>query len=204
MSRPGSTLLDEPTLPLAPARAAAPRRELWMGRLKKLPRVLWGRWTLRRASSVGSWTRVRGRPQVSNHGTMIVGSRVRIVSTPVRSELACEPGGTLRIGDGTFVNYGTSIAARASIEIGRDCQIGTYCIILDNDYHSVEPERRNILPPSEPIVIGDNVWLGARVTVLKGVRIGDGAVVGAGSVVTRDIPARSVAVGVPARVIRTS
>ncbi|MEI6212126.1 MAG: DapH/DapD/GlmU-related protein [bacterium] len=72
---------------------------------------------------------------------------------------------------------------------------------MDNDYHSVEDRRQPGV--SAPIILGCNVWLGVRVIVLKGVTIGDNAVIGAGSVVTHDIPANSLAAGVPARVIRS-
>jgi len=74
---------------------------------------------------------------------------------------------------------------------------------MDNDFHRLEPERRNERPDSAPIILEDNVWLGARVIVLKGVTIGEGSVIGAGSVVTKDIPPRSLAVGMPAKVIKT-
>ena len=79
----------------------------------------------------------------------------------------------------------------------------TNVMIIDNDFHSLSPEQRDIQPPSKPITIGDNVWLGGHVIVLPGVTIGDGSVIGAGSVVTGDIPPRSLAVGTPAKVIRT-
>jgi maltose O-acetyltransferase len=73
---------------------------------------------------------------------------------------------------------------------------------MDNDFHRVEPERRHEVPESLPIILGENVWLGARVVVLRGVTIGAHSVVAAGSVVTRDIPPRTLAAGVPARVVR--
>ena len=73
---------------------------------------------------------------------------------------------------------------------------------MDNDFHRIEPERRLERPESRPITIDDNVWIGARVIVLAGVTIGADSCIGAGSVVIDDIPPRSLAVGVPARVIR--
>lgn len=177
--------------------------EKWRRRVRGLPAVIWGRWVLRHATSVGIWTRVSGWPKINNHGTMIIGSKVQIASSPIRSELACLSGGRLEIGAGTFINYGTSIGASSLIRIGRNCQIGNHCIMIDNDYHGIDLALRTTMPPSQPIILGDNVWLGVRVTVLKGVQIGDGAVIGAGSVVTHDIPARAVAAGVPARILRT-
>jgi acetyltransferase-like isoleucine patch superfamily enzyme len=173
-------------------------RQLWSdGRA-----VLLARWYLRGATSVGTRVRLRGRPLVSNHGRMIIGSRVQLVSTAAKLELVAMPGGVLEIGERTLVNYGGSIAAAESVRIGARCLIGTHAIIMDNDFHRIEPERRLEWPESKPIVIEDNVWLGARVIVLGGVTIGEGSCIGAGSLVIDDIPPRSLAVGVPARVIR--
>jgi maltose O-acetyltransferase len=75
-------------------------------------------------------------------------------------------------------------------------------MMLDNGYHRVEPERRLERPPSQPIAIGENVWIGARVIVLPGVTIGADSCIGAGSVVTTDVPPRTLAAGVPARILR--
>jgi maltose O-acetyltransferase len=133
---------------------------------------------------------------------MTIADRVQLVSTVATLELACVYGATLEIGARTFVNYGTSIAAYERVSIGPDCLIGTHCIIIDNEFHRLEPERRLERPASRPIELEANVWLGARVIVLPGVTIGVGSVVGAGSVVTRDVPPRSIVAGVPARMIR--
>lgn len=160
------------------------------------------RWYFRSAKRAGWRARVWGRPSVRNHhGTILLGDRVRIVSTLARSEFVASEG-TLEIGEGAFINYGCSISASRLVRIGPGCNIGTYCILMDNDFHRVEPELRNETPESAPIVLGANVWLGARVIVLRGVTIGDGSVIGAGSVVAGDVPPRTVAAGVPARVIR--
>ena len=73
--------------------------------------------------------------------------------------------------------------------------------MIDNAYHDLDDH--SITPPSRPIIVGDNVWIGTRAIILPGVTIGDGAVIGAGAVVTKDVPARSVAAGNPARILRT-
>lgn len=165
--------------------------------------VLRARWQLRRASSLGPRVRLWGRAAVSNYGTMRVGDRARLVGTIVPLELFAGAGATLEIGERSFVNYGCSIAASQLVRIGPRCNIGTYVIMMDNDFHRIEPERRDERPESAPIILEENVWLGARVTVLRGVTIGAGSVVAAGSVVVKDIPPRSLAAGVPARVIRS-
>lgn len=163
--------------------------------------VLLGRWRLRRCTRVGGLPRVYGRPRITNLGEILIGDRFLFFSTTVTSEMVAHPGGRLEIGNGVFLNYGASLSAHRLVQIGDGCQIGSYACLMDNDYHSVED--RNKPGESRPIVLGRNVWLGVRVIVLKGVTIGENAVIGAGSVVTKDIPADCVAAGVPARVIRT-
>ena len=162
--------------------------------------VLLGRWYLRRCTRVGRLPRVYGRPQIANLGEIVIGDKFRFLSTTVTSEMVAYPGGRLEIGDGVFINYGASLSAHKLVRIGDGCQLGSYACLMDNDYHSVEEREK----PSESkaIVLGRNVWLGVRVIVLKGVTIGDNAVIGAGSVVTRDIPANCLAAGVPAKIIR--
>ncbi len=156
---------------------------------------------LRGCTSIGAYTQVTGRVRVHHGGTIIIGTRVRINSTVVAVELAAMPGGVLEIGDYTYLNYGVSISCHESVRIGRHCLLGTYVNILDNTWHDVHDHDR--LPPSHPVVIEDNVWLGNRVIVLPGVTIGHDSVIGAGAVVAKDIPPRSVAVGMPAQVVRT-
>jgi peptidoglycan/LPS O-acetylase OafA/YrhL/acetyltransferase-like isoleucine patch superfamily enzyme len=163
--------------------------------------VLRSRWQLRKCTAIGRFPRVVGKVRVLNGGRISIGERPLLMGTLVPSEIVALLGGEVEIGDRVFINYGVSIAARQLVRIGNRCQIGNWSILMDDDFHQVESKDRPARP--EPIILEDDVWLGARVIVLKGVTIGKGAVVGAGSVVTRDIPPRSVAVGVPARVVRT-
>lgn len=173
--------------------------------LASIPRYFWpalqAHWYLRHATHLGKKVRVFGRPVIENRGTLWIGDRVRIRSTVVKTELAVE-GGILEIGEGAYINYGCSIAARKLVRIGPNCRIGTYVMITDNNFHRLEPELRDEIPESAPVILEADVWLGGRVIVLPGVTIGAGSAVGAGSVVTRDIPPRSLAVGVPAKVIK--
>lgn len=174
------------------------------------PRMLWvegravlrARWYLRRATSVGARVRLHGKPRVLNRGTMVVGDRVRLSSTIATLELVADHGGRLVIEEGVFLNFGCSLAASECITVGAWSQFGPHCMVMDNAYHYVEPERRLERPPSAPVAIGRNVWLGARVIVLPGVTIGDDACVAAGSVVTKDVPARALVGGVPAKLIK--
>lgn len=164
--------------------------------------VLRARWYLRAADEVGRRVRLRGKPRVVNHGRMVIGEKVRLDSTAATLELVTETDGTLDVGDHAFLNFGCNIAATELIRIGSYSLLGPYCMLMDNAYHRIEPERRDERPESKPIVLERNVWLGARTIVLPGVTIGEGSCVGAGSVVTKDVPPRTFVAGVPAVEVR--
>lgn len=164
--------------------------------------VLRARWLLRRAELGGPRVRVWGDARILVEGHIEVGDRVRLVGKPMPLEIFVARGARMSIGESTFINHGTSIAALERVDIGEHGTIGPHCMILDNDFHRLEPTRRQELPPSRPVKLGRNVWLGARVIVLPGVTIGDDTVVAAGSVVTRDLPPGALAAGVPAKVLR--
>ena len=155
---------------------------------------------LRGRAKVPFSVRLRGRAKLVGSGQVILGEGVSFNGTITPIELITYASGRIEIGNHTFINYGSSIAARASVKIGSHCHLGHYLFVMDNDQHDVV--RHWELPPSEPVIIGDNVWIGSKVVILPGVRIGNNAVVGAGSIVTKDIPPRCVAAGNPARVIR--
>ena len=174
----------------------SPSSTLWL-----LRRLLAAKLALRKATSVGQYVKLSGRMRVVNDGKLTVGNRVLFHAQVATTELVVMKGAELRIGDGSFLNYGAEICAYQYIEIGEECRIGTHCIIMDNDFHHVELDRRDEVPPSVPVVLEPYVWLGNRVTVLKGVRIGYGSVVAAGSVVTKSLPPMCIAGGVPARII---
>jgi acetyltransferase-like isoleucine patch superfamily enzyme len=111
--------------------------------------------------------------------------------------LECWKGATIRIGNGTYLNRGAEVVAALSVDIGRDCKIARDVIIMDSDQHPL-PDGQLV---AKPVTIEDRVWIGARAIVLKGVHIGHDAVIGAGSVVTRDVPPGAIVAGVPARVL---
>ena len=123
--------------------------------------------------------------------------------TELRPPLHVDYGSNISIGARCFANYGLVALDVATITIGDDVQMGPNVQLL-TPTHPVEPgPRRDKWEAAQPIVIGDNVWLGGGAIVLPGVTIGENTVVGAGAVVTRDLPANVVAVGNPARVIRS-
>ncbi len=109
-------------------------------------------------------------------------------------------GKNLHLGKNVFINAGCKFQDQGGIYIGDGALIG-HNMVLATLNHGLLPEERHDLIP-KPIHIGRNVWIGSNSTVLPGVTIGDNAVIGAGSVVTKDIPANMIAVGCPARVIR--
>lgn len=120
----------------------------------------------------------------------------------IRPPLWCDYGYHIHIGARTFINYGAVLLDVAPITIGEDVQIGPNIQIL-TPTHPLEPEpRRAKWEAARPITIADNVWLGGGVILCPGVTVGENTVVGAGAVVTRDLPANVLAVGNPARVIR--
>lgn len=110
-------------------------------------------------------------------------------------------GKNITLGKRVFINSGCKFQDQGGITIGDDCLIG-HNVVLATLNHDLSPSHRSDMHPS-PINIGRNVWIGANVTVLPGVTIGENAVVGAASVVTKDVPDNAIAVGSPARVIRS-
>ncbi len=112
----------------------------------------------------------------------------------------------IRIGTGSFLNIGAMVAAQDLVEIGEHCMLANGCFVSDANHRFDDP----LMPvpwqgftSRGPTRIGDNCWLGAHVVVTSGVTIGERCVVGANSVVTADLPPHSIAVGAPARVVRT-
>jgi carbonic anhydrase/acetyltransferase-like protein (isoleucine patch superfamily) len=168
------------------------------------PNLRFARIRLGPGASLHIGTRFATERQPGNHFWIQQGGRVELASDVwLRTEHAPNrftsfPGARIRLGKRALIN-GAMIHAKAAIEIGDDSMVGFGSRIFDADLHPLDvntPER------IEPIRIGERVWIGSDVTVTRGVTIGDDAVVGARSVVTRDIPPRSLAVGTPAKVVR--
>ena len=130
----------------------------------------------------------------------------RLTGQPVDESFSLFPpfytdcGKNIHIGKHVFINMGCKFQDQGGIFIGDGVLIG-HNVVLATLNHAMQPERRSDMLPA-PIHIGKRVWIGSNATVLPGVTIGDGAVVAAGAVVTRDVPANTVVGGVPAKVIR--
>ncbi len=109
-------------------------------------------------------------------------------------------GKNITVGNNVFINSGCCFQDQGGIEIGDNTLVGQQVVIATLN-HGLTPKNRQDLIPQK-VVIGKNVWIGAHATILPGVTIGDNCVIGAGAVVSKDIPSDSVAVGVPARVVK--
>ena len=120
----------------------------------------------------------------------------------IRPPLYCDYGYQIRVGARTFINFGLVALDVAAITIGEDVQIGPNVQLLTPTHPVESAPRRAKWEAAKPITIADNVWLGGGVLVLPGVTVGENTVVGAGAVVTKDLPANAVAIGNPARVVR--
>lgn len=181
--------------------------------LRRLRDSLAHRVNRRLVSTVGPSSRLLGRIEMRAPGaTVEVGDHCRIEGRLVTGLASSQ----ISIGDNVFVGRRTVIECFESIDIGDNAMISFECVISDTSGHSLDHEQRRrdvrhwqetdqwMMPgvETEPISIGADSWIGARVMILRGVSIGEGSVVGAGAVVTRDVPPWSVAAGNPVRVIR--
>lgn len=109
-------------------------------------------------------------------------------------------GQNIRLGRGVFINSGCCFQDQGGIEIGDNTLIGQQVVIATLN-HDFDPKKRaNMFPKS--VKIGKRVWIGAHATICPGVSIGDNSIIGAGAVVTKDVPANTIAAGVPAKVIK--
>jgi acetyltransferase-like isoleucine patch superfamily enzyme len=98
------------------------------------------------------------------------------------------------------LNYGVSIGAMGSVRIGDRTRIGPYVMIIDTEFHDVYDRDR--MPEPRPVVIEEDVWIGAKASIMPGVTIGRGAVVGVSSVVSTNVQPHAVVVGIPAREVK--
>lgn len=141
-----------------------------------------------------------------------IGKRMRL-----RGVLKSQYAGKIKIGNYSNLNENSVIGAVNSVIIGDFASIGAYVTIMDNNNHPVQPDDRKIKQFSEsgdelrswkysvskPIIIEDNVWIGANARINKGVTVGENSIVAANSVVTKDVPKNSIAAGNPARIVKT-
>ncbi len=187
-------------------RVERPRRGLVLRLVRRAVRQgCWLYWRYRFAQ-FGRYSTIAYPHRIHGHRGIRIGQRVSIWPN-ARLEAFNTGNGDTRIviGDGCAIQPHVHIGAAESVRIGRGVLMASYVYITDHDHDWTDPENPVISNDRlivAPVTIGDFVWLGERVMVLKGVTIGDRSIIGAGSIVTKDIPAYTLAVGAPARVIR--
>jgi acetyltransferase-like isoleucine patch superfamily enzyme len=177
--------------------------------LKWLLRFLWYEPLFRsRCAAVGAGLRMERLPYLYGSGRIVLGDRVRLSG---RSAIGFgnrfHDAPELVIGDDTFVGHDCRFDVAASIRVGRHCLLAGGTRVADHDGHPLDAADRRAGKPEppasvRPVVIGDDVWVGARATILKGVTVGDRAVIAAEAVVVKDVPPDVVVAGNPARVVK--
>jgi acetyltransferase-like isoleucine patch superfamily enzyme len=172
-----------------------------MGPGEVIPARLRGLLLKRRIDSGGHRLLAAPRVSVVNAGPSSRLELGRGVSLREGVRLMFEGGGNgaISIGDDVFVNARSEIRCEQSISIGAGTTISFDVVIMDTDFHHLDGSLGRVAP----VVVGEHVWIGARAMVLKGVSIGAGAVVAAGALITRDVPAGALVAGVPAKVLKT-
>jgi len=187
----------------------ARRARLWAHKWRWYERngLPWNRarihWELMRREAFARWPVHGNVLEALREGRLELGPGVLLepdvwITAPGRARV--------RIGAGTFLNIGVMVAAEGLVEIGEHCMLANGCFVSDANHRFDDPDRPITWQGFEskgPTRIGDNCWLGLGVVVTSGVTIGERSVIGANSVVTRDIPPYSVAAGAPARVLRS-
>lgn len=156
----------------------------------------------RKLTRVGASTVFHGAPFVSNEGRIEVGDHCSISSTPVKTHLVAERGGTISIADHVVLGHGCGLACRSRITIGQHTHLGPFSMFIDTDYHVVGDAEAEA--PTGPINIGEHVRIGSHVTILRDTTIGAGATVLDGAVVSGVVPAGATVAGVPARVMASA
>lgn len=159
--------------------------------------------------AVGYQFQMEKLPYLTGHGSIMIGDQVRLSGKPnfgFSNRVYEKP--SLTIGKGSFIGHGTSFAVAKSISIGSHCLIAGGATIRDFDGHPIDAEcrRRNEPQPASaiaPVVIGNDVWIGQGAAILKGVNVGDRAIVASRAVVTKDVPPDAVVAGNPARIVKT-
>lgn len=149
---------------------------------------------------------LRGEKYISVGEKCYIGKLVQLTATDSFGEQKFNP--KIEIGDNCSIGDFSHVTAINEIRLGNNVRMGKNILITDNSHGASDPSMLDIAPNHRPLVskgpviIDDNVWIGAKSCIMPGVHIGRGVIIGAGSVVTKDIPPFSLAAGSPARVIR--
>jgi acetyltransferase-like isoleucine patch superfamily enzyme len=186
----------------------ARRARLWAHKWRWYERngLPWNRarihWELMRREAFARWPVHGNVLEALQEGRLELGPGVLLepdvwITAPGRARV--------RIGAGTFLNIGVMVAAEGLVEIGEHCMLANGCFVSDANHRFDDPDRPITwqgFDSKGPTRVGDNTWCGANVVITSGVTVGERCVIGANSVVTADLPPRSIAAGAPARVLR--
>ena len=148
---------------------------------------------------------LEGAKYITIGNNCIIGSNVQLSAYDLYGCHKFTP--SIVIGDGTEIGDGTHITCINKIELGNNVLTGRYVLISDNSHGTASEALRGVAPvkrnmySKNPVIIKDNVWIGEKSSILAGVTIGEGAIIGANSVITKDVPPYTLAVGAPARYI---
>jgi maltose O-acetyltransferase len=138
--------------------------------------------------------------EINNKGNLLIGVGCSFRSFRLRQTITVRHNAKLIIGNNSFLNDGINICATQLIQIGHNAKIGDMTFIYDTDFHQISPE----IPIKQiPVSIGNNVWIGANSMILPGAVIGNHSVIAAGSIVSSEIPPKSLAMGSPAKPVKT-
>lgn len=148
-----------------------------------------------------------GLPYVYGDLRIVLGENVQMSAYTSLVSTRVVDGPRLTVGDGSYLGYGVVISVGREVTLGRRVHIADRVFICDNPGHPLDARRRREHQPVDldqvkPVRLGDDVWVGTGAIILPGVTVGDGAVIGAGSVVTRDVPPNAIVAGNPARVVK--
>jgi acetyltransferase-like isoleucine patch superfamily enzyme len=139
-------------------------------------------------------------PHITNDGRMRVAYCLRVDCFFAAAKLHTGKKGLLELGSHVYVNSGAHISATQHIQVGDHTKFAEDSYVCDTNFHATSPDAP---ARTAPIRIGRNVWIGRRAIIMPGVTIGDHAIIAAAAVVTKDVPPRSIAAGVPARIVKT-
>ncbi|MEI7831702.1 MAG: acyltransferase [bacterium] len=182
---------------------------IW-SRLSRLPLLFRFRWqVLFSGTSVQNDSSLLIEHPVTIHGigSLVIGKHVWLgfkLANNGLPPILLQPrtaNAVISIGDSSAIMNGTEIIAQMAVTIGPRCLIGPSVSFMDSDFHGIAPDQRGAIGAMAPIVLEENVWVGSRAVIVKGVTIGRDAIVGACAVVTKNVPAGAIVAGNPARVV---
>lgn len=171
-----------------------------MLKLRHAHSSLWTTAVFRWSGARSAIVTVDGRHPILITGGSISCGRLFLRSKTIPVEVGAAKNASLVLGDRVLINTGATVVANHSIVVGDHCLIGDLVAIFDSNHHRIEPSEPIRIAP---VRLGNNVWVGRAATILPGVTIGDHAVIAAGSIVTGDVPSKTLVAGAPAKPIRT-